>query len=256
MAGLFSLHLLGLHDMSRLPRLAIAGQPHLVVQRGVASQPVFVDDEDRRAFLARLGEAAAATAHRVSVHAYALLDTEIHLVVTPADAAALSRMMQSLGRTYVAGFNRRHQRSGTLWQGRFRATVLEPERYLVAAMQYVETRPASAGFVDAIDYPWSSVAHHVGRQASSLITDHPVFWRLGNTPFDREAAYRRLIEHPLPEREASQLQMAVDKGWALGTDQFLHDMELVTRRRLRPLARGRPAKTKTRRTHISKDELM
>lgn len=231
--------------MSRLPRLAIAGQPHLVVQRGAASQPVFVDDEDRRAFLARLAEAAAA--HRVSVHAYVLLDSEIHLVVTPADAASLSRMMQALGRTYVAGFNRRHQRSGTLWQGRFRATVFEPERYLVAAMQYVETRPLSTGFVDAIDYPWSSVAHHVGRQPSSLITDHPVFWRLGNTPFDREAAYRHLITHPLPAREASELQVAVDKGWALGTDQFLHELGQITRRRLRPLDRGRPAKTDTRR---------
>lgn len=225
--------------MSRLPRLAIAGLPHLVLQRGAASQPVFRDDQDRLNFLARLSESSAL--HRVAVHAYVLLDDEIQLVATPSDAGSLSRMMQSLGRTYVASFNRRHQRSGTLWQGRFRATVFEPERYLVLAMRLVETRPLTAGVVfDAMDYPWSSAGHHLGRQTSSLVTDHAVFWRLGNTPFDREAKYRELLAQPLPAREANELEQAVSKGWVLGTPSFVHDLMQTTARRLQPLPRGRP----------------
>lgn len=228
--------------MSRLPRLAIAGLPHLILQRGAASQPVFLDDQDRLDFLARLSESSAA--HRVAVHAYVLLDDEIQLVATPSDSESLSRMMQSLGRTYVANFNRRHQRSGTLWQGRFRATVFEPERHLVSAMRLVETRPLTAGVLDVTDYPWSSAGHHVGRQHSALVTDHAVFWSLGNTPFDREARYRELLAQPLPEREAKDLEAAVSKGWALGSAGFVRDLMQTTPRRLQPLPRGRPKGTR------------
>lgn len=228
--------------MSRLPRLAIAGLPHLVLQRGAASQPVFRDDEDRLDFLTRLNESSAA--HRVAVHAYILLDDEIQLVATPGDAASLSRMMQSLGRTYVAGFNRRHQRSGTLWQGRFRSTVFEPERYLVFAMRLVEARALTTGVLDPMDYPWSSARHHGGRQRSSLVSDHPVFWALGNTPFDREARYRELLAQPLPALEANELEQAVAKGWALGTPSFVRGLMQNTSRRLRPLPRGRPKGTR------------
>lgn len=224
--------------MSRLPRLAIAGLPHLVLQRGAAGQAVFRDDQDRLDFLARLSESSAA--HRVAVHAYILLDDEVQLVATPGDAGSLSRMMQSLGRTYVAHFNRRHQRGGTLWQGRFRATVFEPERYLISAMRLVEGRALTTGVLDAVDYPWSSAGHHVGRQSSSLVTDHPVFWGLGNTPFDREARYRELLAQPLPAREVNDLEQAVAKGWALGSASFVRELTQSTSRRLQPLPRGRP----------------
>ena len=226
--------------MSRLPRLTLAGHPHLVLQRGVQSQPVFVDDEDYRLFLDKL--AAAAQACRVAIHAYVLLESEVQILATPEDTNGLGRMMQSVGRTYVATFNRRHGRAGTLWQSRYRATVLEASAWLVAGMRYVETRPLYCGQPSAIDYPWSSAAHHVGRLASPLITDHPLYWRLGNTPFEREAAYRDFLQQGLTSKQIRQIEEATVKSWALGSEQFLHELGQQTDRRLRPMLRGRPPK--------------
>ena len=228
--------------MSRLPRLALAGHPHLVLQRGVHGQPVFVDDEDHRLFIARLGEAAAACG--VAIHAYVLLPGEVQILATPQEANGLGRMMQSVARTYVAAFNRRHGRAGTLWRSRYRATVLEAQALLVTCMRYVESRPVYAGQPSAVDYPWSSAAHHVGRQASPLVTDHPAYWRLGNTPFEREAAYRALLEQALTAKEMQRIEEAAEKGWALGSERFVQELSQQTPRRLRPLSRGRPAKSR------------
>ena len=110
--------------MARLPRLALDAHPHWLIQRGHSASPVFADSLDRQAYLAALREASAAA--RVRLHAYALLDTEVHLLATPAQAADLSRMMQALGRRYVSAHHRRHGGSGTLWEGRFRCAVVEP----------------------------------------------------------------------------------------------------------------------------------
>ena len=230
--------------MSRLSRLALGGHPHLIVQRGVHSSAVFLDDEDYRRFLSQL--AAAAATNGVNVHAYVLLDNEFQVLATPEDGPGLSRMMQSVGRTYVASFNRRHDRSGTLWQGRYRATVLEASAYFVTCMRYVETRPIYRGHDSAIDYPWSSAAHHVGRQASTLIFDHTLYWQLGNTPFEREAAYRSLLERTLSPKEMKQIEEATTKAWALGSERFVRDLSQQTDRRLLPLARGRPVKPASR----------
>jgi putative transposase len=228
--------------MSRLPRLAIGGHPHLVLQRGLQSQPIFIDDEDRRSFLARLREAAADC--RVRVHAYVLLDHEVQLLATPEEAAGLSRLMQSVGRRYVAEFNRRHGRLGTLWQGRYRAAVLEPETWLVDCMRFVDTAPLRCGGVEhAVDYAWSSAAHHIGRRIDPVVSDHPMYWQLGNTPFDREARFRALLEQPLPAAHLARITHASAQGWALGSEQFLHELSRQTPRRLKPRARGRPVRT-------------
>jgi putative transposase len=226
--------------MARLARLAIAGRPHLILQRTLPSQPAFIDDEDRLALLAALRSVAAA--ERVAVHAYGLYDHELRLLVTPAEAASLGRLMQSLGRSYVSGFNRRHARRGTLWDGRFRATVLDEATALVDAMRYVETPPdVDAGAPG--DHPWSSARHHLGQQAAPLVTDHPRFWRLGNTPFEREAAWRALLEQPLAPSRRRDIEAAVLKGWALGPPSFVQALAAQTERRVQPLARGRPRKT-------------
>jgi putative transposase len=230
--------------MSRLPRLAVGGHPHLIFQRALQGQPLFVDDDDRRLFLARLGEAAAAS--RVQLHAYVLLDAEVMLLATPEDARGLSRMMQAVGRSYVAAFNRRHGRLGTLWQGRYRATVLEASAWLVDCMRYVEAAPLRSGLPGAEDYEWSSAAHHVGRRSDPLVSDHVLFWQLGNTPFDREARYRSLLEQALTSKQLERIEHAGAKGWALGSERFLHEIGQQTTRRLQPAARGRPP-----RRHIS-----
>jgi putative transposase len=226
-------------SMSRLARLAIGGHPHLVLLRGLRSQPLFVDDDDRRLFLAKLADAAVAS--KVVLHAYVLLDFEVQLLATPEHAAGLSRMMQSVGRSYVAAFNRRHTRLGTLWQGRYRAAVIEAANWLIDCMRHVEAAPLRFGHPTAVDYEWSSAAHHVGRRADPLITDHPMYWRLGNTPFDREARYRELLEQALTPKEAERIEHASAQGWALGSERFLQEIGQATTRRLRPMARGRPA---------------
>jgi putative transposase len=227
--------------MARLPRFVVTGLPHHLVQHGHDGQPIVRDDEDRRTLLALLRDAAAT--HRVEVHAWVLFDDHLHLVATPREASALSRMFQGLGRRYVAAFNRRHGRSGTLWNGRFRCALLQPERWLVDAMRYVEQHPARAGQVDdAANYPWSSLAHHLGSRADPLVTDSPAFWALGNTPFEREAAYRRLLETTLPAATVAEITAATRRGWPLASADFIRGLSAAGDRPLQRRPRGRPPK--------------
>jgi len=225
--------------MARLPRLSAPGRLHQLIQRGNNGQPVFHDDEDREGFLRLLAEAAAVG--EVAIHAYALTDNEVLLLATPREATALSRMMQAVGRRYVTAFNRRHARTGTLWEGRFRSTVIEPDTYLHACLCFVELAPVRVGLVRAAEeYRWSSAAHHLGLKLDPVVTDHPLYWALGNTPFEREAAHRKLLERALTFDQMSSIQDATTKGWALGSDSFVDLLEEETGRRSRPGRRGRP----------------
>jgi putative transposase len=227
--------------MARLARLAAAAEVHLLIQRGHNGQAVFVDPSDRETYLQLLREAAAM--NQVAIHAYALTENEVMLLATPGDASGLSRMMQSLGRRYVAGFNRRQGRSGTLWDGRFRATVIEAEHYFAACLCYVELAPLRAGLGrDAQAYPWSSARHHLGMAADPLVSEHPLVWRMGNTPFEREAAHRQLLERALTPEQVQGITEATKKGWALGSDSFVAAIQERTGRRARPGRRGRPRK--------------
>jgi putative transposase len=223
-------------EVARLPRLVVPQQPHHVVQRGNNGQAIVQDDEDRRRWLVLLGETAAT--HGLAVHAYALLDNHYRLLVTPREPEALSRAMQALGRRYVADFNRRHRRTGTLWDGRFRGGIIEPDPYLLACMCFIESGPLHAG--GTLDDPWSSAAHHLGRRRDAWITDHPLYWALGNTPFDRQAAYRVLLEQGIPGELALRFDQAAQQGWALGSAGFLERLGAQTDRPLLPRPRGRP----------------
>ena len=230
--------------MARLPRLALAGQAHLASLYGHNGQAVFSDDQDRRQFLAALRESALQ--QRVLVHGYVLLDDHVHLLLTPSTGDGLGRLMQGLGRRYGAGFNRRHRRQGTLWAGRFRATVVQPGALLLDAMLFIDHHPVRTGQVAAApDHAWSSARHHLGLVADGLITECSAWWLLGNTPFEREAAYRRLLDEGLASTRAATLAEAGRKDWALGDALFLADLAQQTARPVRPRPRGRPsAKTK------------
>jgi len=215
------------------------GQVHHLLQRGHGAQPVFVDDEDRRLYLAALQEALRSQA--VVLHAYALLDNAVQLLLRPPSEAALSRTMQALGRRYVAGFNRRHQRSGTLWEGRFRAGVVQEGLPTLQAMRMVDALPSRHGqAASPQDSRWSSAPHRLGRCRDPLVTDPPEFWRLGNTPFEREAAYGALLTQGLDAAQMQRIEHAAASGWALGSPQFLDSIELQLGRPVRPRARGRP----------------
>ncbi|WP_310460107.1 transposase [Sphaerotilus sp.] len=227
--------------MARLPRLAIAGLVHHVIQRGHNRQAVFLDDHDRSTYLTALREAAAL--QRVAVHAYVLMDDHVHLLVTPPTAEALSKMLQAIGRRYVSAFNRRHGRVGTLWDGRFRATVLESGPHVLTCMRYIEQNPQRLiPPTAATDYPWSSAPHHLGKRRDPLLTDHALYWATGNTPFEREMAWRRLLDEPLSGDEIQAHTDSALKGWALGSGAFLASLGAATERPMAPRPRGRPAR--------------
>ncbi|EYC52282.1 transposase [Hylemonella gracilis str. Niagara R] len=226
--------------MARLPRLSVAGQAHHVVQRGNDGQAIFRDEVDRRQMLQLLE--TQAREHRVALHAYVLMDNHVHLLLTPATAEGLPKMMQAVGRRYVRWFNDRHGRSGTLWEGRYRSTVIEAERHLLPCMAYIDLNPVRAGLVaQAADYPWSSHTHHIGQRADRLVTPHALYWALGNTPFAREAAYTRLVAEGLTQQQQEALTDSAFKGWALGGPEFMAALQKQTARRLSKGKAGRPA---------------
>lgn len=229
--------------MARLPRLAIPDEVHHVIQRGHNFQAVFVDDADRLGFLHALVDAARE--HQLAVHAYALLGNEINLLVTPSTPQALSKTLQAVGRRYVAAFNRRHGRSGTLWDGRFRASVIESEHFFLSAMCWVERSPMEVGLVaEPAAWPWSSARHHLGRSRDALVTEHPLYWALGNTPFDREVAYQRALERGVTPAESRALLDATMRSLVLGSPSFIERLSCQTVRPLQPRVRGRPRQSK------------
>ena len=226
--------------MARLPRLTIAGYPHHVIQRGNNRQSICLDAADFQTLHDVLAEAAQR--YRVALHAFVIMDNHFHVLATPPTDDALPKMMQALGRSYVRYFNDRYQRSGTLWEGRYRATVIEPEPHLLECMVYMDLNPLRAGVaVSAADYAWSSYAHYSGGQAEKCLTPHPLVWGLGNTPFAREAAYAQLVQDGLTAQQQGALTDATLRGWALGSDDFLQALQQKTQRRLRKGLPGRPA---------------
>jgi len=229
--------------MARLRRLAVGGVPHLVVQRGHDGKTVFADDVDRQAYLRALAEVMRG--HGVALYGYALLDAEVWLVVQPDAAGGLSRAMQALGRRFVAAVNRRHGRSGTLWDGRFRAAVVDASTQLADVLVHVETKPVDAGLAAApAQWSWSSAAHHVGRLRDPLLADPPCLWALGNTPFEREMAWRRRLDAGLPPARRRAIDDAARHGWALGPPQFLAEIEQQAGRPAARRRRGRPPRAR------------
>lgn len=218
--------------MARLPRLAFADQLHLVIQRAIDGRLAFVDEADRRACLNALRQAAQD--ERVAVHAYALLDHEVLLALTPREPAALSRLVQAVGRRYVSAYNRRHGRRGPLWEGRFRCAVIEPALAL-EALVFVDGQSDTPGV--------TSAAHRTGGARDTLISDPPAYWRLGNTPFDREAGYRALLDRGLPASLADRLRQAALGGWVCGSPDFIAELEPAGVRPLHPRPRGRPRRS-------------
>lgn len=226
--------------MARLPRLALAGQAHLVVLRGLSGQPLFVDDEDRRVFLTALRESLAQ--HRVVLEAYVLAPDHVHLLARPADGPGLSAALQGLGRRYVSAFNRRHGRTGGLWAGRFRAAPLQPGAMVLQAMCFIDGHAWRAGRVQTPeDDAWCSAAHHLGLRRDPLLSDGPDWWALGNTPFEREAAYRQSLADGLAPARVRALSEASHKGWPAGDAAWLAALQAQTPRPLTPRPRGRPA---------------
>jgi len=225
--------------MARLPRLSLPGYPHHIIQRGNNRQAIFSSAADYRHLLDLLRTHARES--QVAVHAYVLMSNHFHLLLTPSDSEGLPRMMQAVGRSYVQYFNRKQQRTGTLWEGRYRSTVLQTERYLLQCMAYIDLNPVRAAMVAGPqDYPWSSYAHYTGQRSDPLVSPHPLVWELGNTPFAREAAYREWVQAGVEGSAQQALTDATLRGWALGEADFVADLQKRTERRISKSKAGRP----------------
>ena len=228
--------------MARLPRLTVPGQVHRLVLRGNNGQPVFGDDADRQYLLQLLQDHAVENA--VAVHGYVLLGNQVQLLVTPADER-LGAWMQAVGRRYVRYFNDRSGRSGTLWEGRYRSTVLEAETWMLPALVVADLAPVAEGLVAEPEaWRWSSHGHYIGRSVDRLVTPHACCWALGNTPFAREKAYADLVHDGLSAEPRARLEAATLGGWALGDAGFLEALAKKTQRRLTPGTAGRPVATR------------
>lgn len=225
--------------MARLPRLTIPGYPHHVIQRGNNRQSIFVTRSDYELLLALLAENAKK--FQVIIHAYVLMTNHFHLLATPETADGVPRMMQAIGRRYVRYFNDTQGRSGTLWEGRYKSTLIQADRYLLACMAYIDLNPVRAGLVvEARNYPWSSYRHYVGLRSDKLITPHALYWELGNTPFAREAAYAELVRAGLSLQQSTDLTQSALHGWALGPPEFVANLQNRTERRVSKARAGRP----------------
>ncbi|MFB9241523.1 transposase [Massilia antarctica] len=229
--------------MARLPRLVLPNQPHHIIQHGNDRQLIFRESEDYQRFLGWLKESARE--FKVAVHAYVLMPNHLHLLASPSTAEGLAQTMQRVGRYYVPWFNAKYGRSGSLFQGRFKTSLIDAAAYFLLCSRYIEHNPVRNELVsDPVNYPWSSYAHHAGAQPDSLITDHALYWALGNTPFQREAAYIELSRPTLTREQLDQINAAVLKGWPLGSDAFKTELQHRAKRQVLPAKRGRPFKIK------------
>jgi len=225
--------------MARLPRLTVPGYPHHIIQRGNNRQAIFSSSADYEALLAMLDEHSRQS--KVAIHAYVLMSNHFHLLATPETSEAMPQMMQAVGRRYVRRFNQHHGRSGTLWEGRYRSTLIQTERYLLACMAYIDLNPVRAGVAaEPGDYWWSSYAHYVGRRHDKLVSPPALYWELGNTPFSREAAYAELVQAGISDEQQRALTDSALSGWALGEPDYVADLQRRTQRRVSKGRAGRP----------------
>ena len=233
--------------MARLPRLTLPGYPHHIIQRGNNRQAIFTTTADYQALLGLID--VHAKKFEVDVHAYVLMSNHFHLLATPQTDTGLPQMMQAVGRSYVRYFNDLQGRTGTLWEGRYRSTLIQTDRYLLACMAYIDLNPVRAGLVtEAVDYPWSSHGLYVGVRQDKLISPHSLYWGLANTPFGREAAYADLVRAGISADQQAALTRSTLAGWALGEDDFVADLQKRTIRRVNKSKAGRPQ------NKVSKDD--
>jgi putative transposase len=229
--------------MARLPRFVIPDQPQHVIVRGNNRAEIFCADADYSFYLEKLK--LACDKHGCSVHAYVLMTNHVHLLITPHLEQSLGKAMQMLGRYYVQYYNYCYRRTGTLWEGRYKATLIDSEAYLLICMRYTELNPVRACMVvDPADYPWSSYHHNALGQTNDLVVPHPEFQRLGECDETRQAAYRDLFTHQLSENSIANIREATNKAWALGSDRFKQRIQDQLGRRVEPSARGGDKKSK------------
>lgn len=229
--------------MARLPRYFVKGQAQHIIQRGNNREPIFAASDDYHFYLDCLQEAAKL--HELTVHAYVLMTNHVHLLASPEAEVSIPKTLQSVGRRYVQYFNYRYKRTGTLWEGRYKATLIDSDHYLLTCMRYIELNPVRAGMVDHPQkYPWSSYASNAFGNINKLLKPHDLYRHLGDSEADRQSAYCLLFQAGIGKSDLEVIRASTNKGWAMGNDRFREKIEKLTGRCAAPRPRGRPRSTR------------
>jgi putative transposase len=230
------------NNMPRRPRLRIAGIPFHVIQRGNNRSACFFGEGDYYRYLGDLGQLSRQYA--VDVHAYVLMTNHVHLLMTAGHADGVPLLMKFLGQRYVQYVNRRHERTGSLWEGRFRSCLVDTESYFLTCHRYIETNPVRAGMVRSpADYRWSSYRANAEGFPDSLLSPHAIVQALGETPAERRAAYRDLFRDDLSESQIERIRNTTNSGFVLGSARFEQRMAIELGKRVRAVPNGRKKKS-------------
>ena len=223
--------------MARLQRFILPGQPQHVIQRGNNRNVIFVSDADYLFYQEKLNEACLKFC--CDVHAYVLMTNHVHLLLTPHEKKSIGKVMQSLGRYYVQYFNHKYRRTGTLWEGRYKAALIDSERYLLTCYRYIELNPVRAGMVEhPAEYKWSSYQYNALGEEDRLVTPHELYLRLASTPGNRQKNYTGLFSTHISQTSLDEIRSSTNKAWVVGSEHFKENVEKLTKRQSSPKRRG------------------
>lgn len=229
--------------MPRKPRFFLPDVPVHVVQRGHSREPVFFEDDDYSAYLHWLQQGAER--YGVIIHAYVLMTNHIHILASPHDKDGITRMMQYVGRHYVPYINHTYGTSGSLWEGRYKASLIDDDEYLLTCMRYIELNPVRAEIVRSPgQYRWSSYRCNGQGKVDKLVTPHSIYKMLGKTHTDCLEAYKALFKAHLEEGVLDTIRSAWQTGTPLGNDYFRQKIEAKLKCKVGQARRGRPVKPK------------
>ena len=227
--------------MPRLGRIVLPHYPHHVVQRGHNRQPIFAEPQDYERYLETLREFKSE--YGVEVYAYCLMTNHVHLLLAPSEPDAIGKLMKRLAGRQTRYHNRLEGRSGTLWEGRYKSSLVQQGDYLLACCRYIELNPIRARMVAAPeDYRWSSCRARLGHEAVDWLDVHPCYRALSETEAVRRAQYRAYLQTSIPSGEWELIRAAVQRGQLTGNDRFTEEIAAIVGRRVERRGRGRPAK--------------
>lgn len=227
--------------MPRKPRFYVPGVPVHVIQRGNNRQDIFFNDADNQVYLKWVGEALSK--YQCKLHAYVLMTNHVHLLITPHQTDTVSKLMQYIGRQYVPYVNTTYNRTGTLWEGRYRSSLVQHDRYLLACMRYIELNPVRAKMVNYPgDYFWSSYHANAHGINNALIDPHEVYLGIAEGEVARHKCYRALFSRDLDLKQLTEIRNACQTGTPLGDDRFKTKIEKTLKTKVGEGYRGRPRK--------------
>jgi len=228
--------------MPRQLRLIVAGYPHHIISRGNNRSAIFYNDKDRRFFIDSLKAVKEKT--KSKIYAYCFMTNHVHLLIEPSSKDGIGNLIQSLGRRYVRYINQVYKRTGTLWEGRFKSSLVSKDEYLLACARYIELNPVRAKMVNnPEDYPWSSFGFRAEGRPDELLDEDPVYKGLGKTPQERQMNYREWFKRSTSQEELSLIRNAVQKGGIFGNKGFFDRVAQLTGRDVVLRPRGRPRKS-------------